>query len=238
MGFWDIESFEDEADDENHTIWYNVSFESSSRSLERCLCNESNFITHDNTFAELYKNIEWRKQDGITIEMLEDIILYSNMSKNVTRKYKRPKDRQIRKAYSLFYEYSETILGEDEKPRKEFEKNARVVSNIDDNNFKADDDYDTAVFQRTSSNGEDPLVEVITSKNDIKVVIEMPLVKKKDIKVNAYEGCLEVYTDNIQERKYRHAIDIPSDVDITSGKSTYRNGILEVVFRKKMKGYS
>jgi len=237
LGFWDIESFEDKADDENHTIWYNVSFESSSRSLERCLCNESNFITHDNTFAELYKNIEWRKQDGITIEMLEDIILYSNMSKNVTRKYKRPRYGRIRKVYSLFYEYSETILGEDEKPRKEFEKNARV-SNIDDNNYKAHDDYDTAVFQRTSSSREDPLVEVITSKNDVKVVIEMPLVKKKDIKVNAYEGCLEVYTDNIQKRKYRHVIDIPSDVDITSGKSTYRNGILEVVFRKKMKGYS
>ena len=235
MGFWDIESFEDEADDENHTIWYNISFESSSRFIERWLCNESNFITNDDTFAELYENVEWRKQDEITIERFEDIILYSNTSKNVSRKYKRPKDRQIRKAYSLFYEYSETILGEDE-PRKEFEKNPRVVSNIDDNNFKADDDYDTAVFQSISSKREDPLVEVITSKKDVKVVIEMPLVKKKDIKVNAYEGCLEVYTDNIQERKYRHVIDIPSDVDITSGKSTYRNGILEVVFRKKMKG--
>ena len=238
MGFWDIESFEDEADDGNHTIWYNASFESSTRSLERWLCNESNFITNDDMFAELYENVEWRKQDEIANERFEDIILYSNVSKNVTRKYKSPKDRQIRKAYSLFYEYLETILGEDEKPRKEFEKNARVVSNIDDNNSKADDDYDTAVFQRTSSNREDPLVEVITSKNDVKVVIEMPLVKKKDIKVNAYEGCLEVYTDNIQETKYRHVIDIPSDVDITSGKSTYRNGILEVVFRKKMKGYS
>jgi HSP20 family protein len=237
LGFWDIESFEDEADDENHFIWYNVSFESSSRSLERWLYNDSNFITNDDTFAELYENVEWRKQDEMTTERFEDISLYSNISKNVTRKYKRSKDRQIRKAYSLFYEYSETILGE-EKSRKEFEKTARVVSNIDDSNSIADDDYDTAVFERTSSKGEDPLVEVITSKNEVKVVIEMPQVNKKVIKVNAYEGCLEVYTDNIQERKYRHVIDIPSDVDITSGKSTYRNGILEVVFRKKMKGYS
>ena len=105
MGFWGIESFEDEADDENHFIWYNVSFESSSRSLERWLYNDSNFITNDDTFAELYENVEWRKQDEITIERFEDIILYSNMSKNVSQKYKRPKDGQIRKAYSLFYEY-------------------------------------------------------------------------------------------------------------------------------------
>jgi HSP20 family protein len=231
--FWDIESFEDEADDENHSIWHNVSFESSSRSLERWLCNDNNFFANDDTFAELNENVEWRKEDKMTIERFEDIILYSNMSKNVTRKYKRSKDRKIRKAYSLFYEYSETILGEDDKPRKEFEKNARVFSNIDDNNSTADDDYDIAVFQRTSCKREDPLVEVIKSKNGVKVVIEMPLVNKKDIKVNAYDGCLEVYADNIPERKYRHVIDIPSNVDITSGKSTYRNGILEVVFRKK-----
>ena len=81
MGFWGIESFEDEADDENHFIWYNVSFESSSRSLERWLFN-------DYTFAELNENVEWRKEDEMTIERFEDIILYSNMSKNVTRKYK------------------------------------------------------------------------------------------------------------------------------------------------------
>ncbi len=37
---------------------------------------------------------------------------------------------------------------------------------------------------------------------------------------------------NIQERKYHHVVDIPSDIDIASGRSTYRNGILEVVFRK------
>ena len=70
------------------------------------------------------------------------------------------------------------------------------------------------------------------------MVIEIPLMNKKDTKVNAYDGCLEVYAANIQERKYHHVVDIPSDIDIASGRSTYRNGILEVVFRKKMKGYS
>ena len=238
MGFWDIEPFEDEADDEHHSIWYNVSFESSSRSLERWPRNDINFITNDDTFAEFNENVEWTTEDEMTIERFEDIILYSNMSKNITRKYKRPKDRQIRRAYSLFYEYSEAILGQDDKPRNEFEKNARVSSNIDYNNSTGDHDYDIAVFQRTSCKGEDPLVEVIRSRNEVKVVIEMPLVNKKDIKVYAYDGCLEVYADNIQERKCRHVIDIPSDVDINSGKSTYRNGILEVVFRKKMKRYS
>ena len=55
------------------------------------------------------------------------------------------------------------------------------------------------------------------------VVIEIPLMNKKDTKVNAYDGCLEVYAANIQERKYHHVVDIPSDIDIASGRSTYRN---------------
>lgn len=53
------------------------------------------------------------------------------------------------------------------------------------------------------------------------MVIEIPLMNKKDTKVNAYDGCLEVYAANIQERKYHHVVDIPSDIDIASGRSTY-----------------
>jgi hypothetical protein len=61
LSFWDIEPFDDQADDVDHSIWYNVSFESSSRSLERCLCNNNNnFIANDDAFAELNENVECR----------------------------------------------------------------------------------------------------------------------------------------------------------------------------------
>jgi HSP20 family molecular chaperone IbpA len=140
----------------------------------------------------------------MTIERFEDMTLYSNMSKNVTRKYIKPKNRRLRKAYSLFYKYSETILGEeDDKPKKQFVKNPSVFNSIDDNDYDTadDDDYDdTAVFHRALCKREDPLVEVITSKNQVKVVIEIPLMNKKDIKVNAYDGCLEVYAANIRKK--------------------------------------
>ena len=65
----------------------------------------------------------------------------------------------------------------------------------------------------------------------------MPLVDKKDIKIKAYtdvynNSYVEIYTDT-QNGQYHRVIDIPSNADINSVKSTYRNGILEIVFCKK-----
>lgn len=78
----------------------------------------------------------------------------------------------------------------------------------------------------------EPLVDVTVSENDVKVTVELPGVKKEDIKINAYEGSLEIITDQSQ-RKYHKTIDLPQDADTESAKSTYNNGIVEVTFRKK-----
>lgn len=57
---------------------------------------------------------------------------------------------------------------------------------------------------------------------------------KNEIHIDAYDDHVEVYSTNVQEsNKYRHVIEIPSDIDINSGKSTYRNEILEIVFCKR-----
>lgn len=56
--------------------------------------------------------------------------------------------------------------------------------------------------------------------------------EKKDIKINAREGSVEICADT-PARKYHREIDIPHDVDASSAKSTYRNGILEIIFQRK-----
>jgi HSP20 family protein len=43
---------------------------------------------------------------------------------------------------------------------------------------------------------------------------------------------VEIYCCN-QNRKYHRIIGIPSNADITSAKSKYNNGILEITFNKK-----
>jgi HSP20 family protein len=90
-------------------------------------------------------------------------------------------------------------------------------------------------FEVIPHNIDDRPVEVIASDKGIKILVEMPLVNKKDIKVNAYDRHVEIQASGSQLGRYQRNIDIPSTVDVRSGKSTYRNGILEIVFDKKRK---
>jgi HSP20 family protein len=66
------------------------------------------------------------------------------------------------------------------------------------------------------------------------VVVEIPGISKEHIKINAYDNSVEVSTDDPQ-RKYHQVIDIPPEADIETVKSTYKNGILEIIFKKKGK---
>ncbi|HZA07443.1 MAG TPA: Hsp20/alpha crystallin family protein [Nitrososphaeraceae archaeon] len=81
----------------------------------------------------------------------------------------------------------------------------------------------------------EPLSDVITTDKEVKVVVELPGANKENIKVNAYEGSVEVKAD-AQDRKYRRVVDIPAaDTDLQSVKSTFKNGLLEIVFKRKEK---
>src|SRR5918998_1576465 len=68
---------------------------------------------------------------------------------------------------------------------------------------------------------------------EVKVVVEMPGIDKKDIKISAYDNSVEISTANTAQRKYRSVIELPSEADAETVKSTYNNGILEINFKKK-----
>jgi HSP20 family protein len=61
----------------------------------------------------------------------------------------------------------------------------------------------------------------------------MPGVSKENIKINAYDGSVEISTTEGAQRKYREIIELPSEADIETAKSSYNNGILEITFKKK-----
>ena len=63
----------------------------------------------------------------------------------------------------------------------------------------------------------EPLSDVNVTDKEVKVVLEMPEIKKEDIKINAYDGAVEVIADNPQ-RKYHKTIDLPEDMDIEAGE--------------------
>src|SRR5215216_1113223 len=79
----------------------------------------------------------------------------------------------------------------------------------------------------------EPLADVVTSDKEVKVVVEMPGIDKKDIKVNIYDNSVEIFTTDISQRKYRRVVELPEETELETAKSTYRNGILEITFSKK-----
>ena len=91
-------------------------------------------------------------------------------------------------------------------------------------------------FIRTTpeiSSEREPLADVTTTDKDVKVIVEMPGVTKSNIKISAYDSSVEVQTTEDAERKYHEVINLPEEADIETARSTYNNGILEIIFKKK-----
>ena len=82
------------------------------------------------------------------------------------------------------------------------------------------------------SSEREPLADITSTNSEIKVIVEMPGVNKENIKVNAYDNSVEIITTGT-DRKYHEVIEIPPEADIETAKSVYKNGILEITFKKK-----
>jgi len=125
------------------------------------------------------------------------------------------------------YGYSMTI-GPDGKPKVREFGNVKSVGGWAGKTKLGE----TAGAKQQITSEREPLVDVNTTDNEVKVVLEMPGVKKEDIKINAFDGSVEVIANNPQ-RKYLKTVELPQDADIETVKSTYNNGILEITFNKK-----
>jgi HSP20 family protein len=77
----------------------------------------------------------------------------------------------------------------------------------------------------------EPLVDVVETDSEIRVVVELPGVEKSDIKLHGTEDSLEISVDTPQYKYYKE-ITLPVKVRVKEAKSSYKNGVLEVVFPK------
>jgi HSP20 family protein len=73
----------------------------------------------------------------------------------------------------------------------------------------------------------EPLSDITTTDKGVKVVVEMPGVDKKNIKINAYDNSVQISTADTAQRKYKSTIELPPGADTETVKSTYNNGILK-----------
>lgn len=137
----------------------------------------------------------------------------SRVPKDYVRERKLPNGRKIRELGPFVYGYSMTI-GSDGKPV------IREFGNV-----------------QPSRRGpmikeeREPLVDVVSTDGEIKVVAEMPGVDKKGIKLHALDDVLTISVDT-PDRKYYKEVKLPTEVESKDAKSSYKNGVLEVTLQK------
>jgi HSP20 family protein len=77
----------------------------------------------------------------------------------------------------------------------------------------------------------EPLVDVVEADGEVRVVVELPGVEKSDIKLHGTEETIEISVDTTNYKYYKE-IELPAKVKVREAKSTYKNGVLEVVIPK------
>lgn len=70
-------------------------------------------------------------------------------------------------------------------------------------------------------------VEVFENKTDVVAVVAVGDVDKKEIKLTARSNLLKIRAGNRMEHVY-----LPVEVDPGSARATYKNGVLQVAFKK------
>ena len=81
----------------------------------------------------------------------------------------------------------------------------------------------------------EPLVDILESDGDVRVIAELPGVEKGEIKLHGTERSLTILVDT-PKRKYHKVVKLPSKVDPKRSKSSYKNGVLQVVMPREVEG--
>ncbi len=73
----------------------------------------------------------------------------------------------------------------------------------------------------------EPLTDVVMDGDVVRATAEIPGVNKEDIVLDGTPSSLTISV-NTERKKFSKTLAMPCDVDISSAKATYNNGILEV----------
>jgi HSP20 family protein len=167
-------------------------------------------------FDEMRREMEKGFENALNIQ--------TQAPKDLVKEYETPRGDKVREYGPFIYGYSMTV-GPDGKPKvREFGNvKSPFSSGMRGNLFS----------KPLISSEREPLADVTITDKEVKVAVEMPGVRKENIVINLYDNSLELTTTGTEERKYHEVIEIPPEADIETATSTYKNGILEITFKKK-----
>ena len=166
-----------------------------------------------------------REMERMFEEEFRDI--QSTAPKELVREYETPEGGKVKEIGPLVYGYSMTI-GPDGKPK------VREFGNVRSAGGLGGGDVSSHGATRALLRSErEPLAYITTTDKEIKVAVEVPGLSKENIKINAYDNSVEIFTTDTSQRKYRRVVELPEETDLETARSTYRNGILEITFSKR-----
>jgi HSP20 family protein len=146
----------------------------------------------------------------------------TRIPEDLKRERKLPDGSTVDEWGPFVYGYSMTI-GQDGKPKiREF------------GNVKPSSDPEKCGINQPCLDvkGErEPLVDIIDTNGEIKVIVELPGVEKEDIKLSGTEDQLTISVET-PERRYFKEIGMPAKIDPKKAKTAYKNGVLEVTVSK------
>jgi HSP20 family protein len=147
---------------------------------------------------------------------------FENLSKNapeaLIREQTLPDGTKMKSWGPFVYGYSVTV-GPDGKPKvREF------------GNFKAETRLGKPHMDVKEK--REPLADVIPGDGEVRVIVELPGVEKKDIKLSGTEDKLTISVDT-PERKYFKEVELPAKVETKKATSKYKNGVLDITIPKK-----
>jgi HSP20 family protein len=140
--------------------------------------------------------------------------------KNLVRERKLDDGSTVREMGPIVYGYSVKI-GPDGKPQVRKFGNIDASPNLLGGGLSVKEE-------------REPLIDVIKGSDDVRVVAELPGVNKSDLHLTADENSVTIESMT-GEPRYRKVVDLPEPVDPKSAKSTYKNGVLEVVLKLQRK---
>ena len=80
----------------------------------------------------------------------------------------------------------------------------------------------------------EPLIDVIEDEDTVKIVAELPGVKKDEIKLYLDNNNFKIDVNSLN-RKYYKELQLPFNVDESTARSTYMNGVLETTIQKRLR---
>jgi HSP20 family protein len=151
----------------------------------------------------------FKKMEKMMDEELKDFT--EKVPKEYVKERKLPDGRTVKELGPFVYGYSMKI-GSDGKP--EIQKFGNLKKSLKGAPQVKEE--------------REPLVDIVETNEDVHVVVELPGVEKSEIKLHGTEDSLTISVDTPQYKYYKD-VELPVKVRVKDARSSYKNGVLEVV---------